>query len=294
MFGEGWVNPDNPLKPVVERDLTGLHTDMSNDAYHAHTDWLSSTQLKAALPEHYKTGGSQEALDFGTLVHTVVLEPDNLDGYVVLDAAAIAGDNPKTGRPYDNPVMTAKYKAAKAEAEADGRVVVAREDWDKAHAMRDAITRHETANRLLYVEEGRAELSAFAVDEDGVRVKARFDRLIAGAAVDLKTTRSKPGEDALARTVVDYGYDLSAVHYLAVADLLGLDATAFAFVFVSKEEPHRVTVADLDEHLLARGRTLRARAIERHLNPAVDAYQGATGFLTLPAPKWAQIREDIA
>ena len=273
---------------------SGLHADITNDDYHADTEWLSSSVLKRYLPEHYKPGGSQDALDFGTLFHTVVLEPNNLAGYVVLDAAAIAGDNPKTGRPYDSPTMTAKYKAAVAEAAQDGRTVVAQADWDKAHAMRDAVAKHETAARLLFSEDGASEVSAFAVDEDGVRHKARFDRHIPGVIVDLKSTSGKPGKDSIARAVVDYGYDLSASHYLAVAELLGLDVQAFAFVFVGKEEPHHVTVCDLDEAFLARGRALRDKALRRHLDPAEPRYEGADGFLTIPAPPWAIIREDIS
>lgn len=272
----------------------GIVPDLPNDAYHAITDWWSSTQLKAALPEHYKTGGSQEALDFGTLVHTVVLEPDDLGGYVVLDAHKIAGDNPKTGRPYDAPHMTARFKAAVAEAQADGHTVVAAEDWDRAHAMRDAIAKHETAARLLFSEDGASEESAFAVDANGVQHKARFDRRIPGAIIDLKTTSAQPGADSLARTVVSYGYETSAAHYLAVAELLGLDVQGFGWVFVTKTEPYRVTVADVDEAFLARGRALRDRAIRRLTDPSQPPYEGATGFLTLACPRWAELYEETA
>ena len=274
--------------------LPGVREDLSNEAYHALTDWYSSSQLKAALPEHYKPGGSQDALDFGTLVHTVVLEPDNLGHYVVLDANKIAGDNPKTGKPYDAPHMTARFKAAVAEAQQDGHTVVAADAWERAHRMRDAVAKHETAARLLLSDDGRSEVSAFAVDENGVQHKARFDRHIPGVIVDLKSTSGKPGRDSLARSVIDYGYDLSAAHYLAVAELLGLDVQAFAFVFVGKEPPHHVTVCDLDEAFLERGRALRAKALRRHTDPTEPAYEGASGFLTIDAPGWALIREDVA
>lgn len=272
----------------------GLIDHLPNDDYHAATDWLSSTQIKKLLPENYKAAPpSSDALAFGTLFHTCVLEPENLAGYVVLDAAAIAGDNPKTGKPYDAPHMTARYKAAVAEAEADGHTVVTQEAWDKAHAMRDAIAAHDTAPRLLFEDAGRNELSAFAIDENGLKVKARFDRLVPGIGVDLKSTSGRPGRDSIARTVVDFGYDLQAAHYLAVADLLGLDMQAFAFVLVTKDEPYRVTVCDLDDSFLHRGRALRAKALERLTNPTADAYEGASGFLTVEAPSWA-LRENAS
>lgn len=277
---------------MIAPDFHGILDDLGNAEYHAEAAHLSSSQLKALLPEHYKPAPpSSDALTFGTLFHTVVLEPDNLAGYVVLDAAKIAGDNPKTGRPYDAPQMTAKFRAAAAEAEADGRTVVTQEDWDRAHAMRDAVAAHDVANRLLFEEDGRAELSCFAVDDNGIGHKARFDRLITGAGIDLKSTSGRPGEDAIARTVVDFGYDVSAAHYLEVANLLGLDVQAFAFVVVSKAEPYHVTVCDLDESFLARGRALRAKALRRHTDPAEPRYPGATGYLTVACPRWAQVEE---
>lgn len=272
----------------------GLHIDMSNDDYHADTDYLSSSALKRQLPEHYKTGGSQDALDFGTLFHTVVLEPDNLAGYTVLDAAAIAGNNPKTGKPYDAPHMTSKFKAAVAEAAEDGRTVVSQEDWDRAHAMRQAVIDHADAKALLVDGDGTYEESAFATDEKGIKLKARFDRRIPGAIIDLKSTAAKPGASSLSRAVVDYGYDLSAAHYLEVARLLELDADTFWFVFVGKEAPHRVTVANLDDTFINRGRTLRDLAIDRLTDPLTPPYEGSAKPLTLVAPGWAHVASPLA
>ena len=267
----------------------GLRHDLTNDDYHAVTDWFSSSQLKAALPEHYKAGGSQEALDFGTLFHTAVLEPDDLAEYVALDAEKIGLK--ADGTPAANPTMTSAWKRAVAEAEGDGKKVIAQADLDRALLMADAVRAHPTAAQLLFGDSGTNEESAFAVDDEGIQHKARFDRRIPGAIVDLKSTSAKPGRHSLTRACIDYGYDLSAAHYLAVADLLGLDCPAFALVFVDKSERPRVTVAEVDGSLLARGAELRRRAIERLTNPDAPRYEGADGFLTLTAPRWAELGE---
>lgn len=264
----------------------GLVLDLANDDYHAQTDWLSSSYLKSLLPEHYKQGGSQEALDFGTLVHTAVLEPDNLSEYVALDAATIGVKS--DGTPAANPTMTTAWKRAVAEAEQCGKTVIAQTDLDRALAMRAAVEAHPVAAKLIYGE-GQVEESAF-VEIDGVPCRARFDKRIPGAIIDLKSTSTKPGADAIGRAVIDYGYDLSAAHYLAVAEALDLEAPAFALVFVAKARPWHVTVAELDSAFLERGRALRAKAIARHYKRA-DAYEGATGYLTLPCPRWAELQE---
>lgn len=265
----------------------GVYTTLSNEAYHAHDDWASSSMLKKLLPEHYTQGGSQEALDFGTLFHTAVLEPDNLSEYEPLDAAKIGVKS--DGTPAQNPLMTVAWKRAVAEAEADGKRVVAQSDLDRAHAMREAVSRHETARKLILDTEGHIEESAFAV-VDGVQCRARFDKRIPGAILDLKSTSAKPGKKAIERAIIDYGYELSAAHYVVVARELGLDVQGFGLVFVAKTEPYRVTVVDLDESFLERGRALRALAVSRLLR-ATDAYEGASGFLTLECPPWARLEE---
>ncbi|HWU20933.1 MAG TPA: PD-(D/E)XK nuclease-like domain-containing protein [Nocardioides sp.] len=265
----------------------GLHFDLPNDDYHALTDWWSSTQLKRALPELYDEGSmSQAALDFGTLVHSVVLEPDNLSQYVAADAAVIGlkADGTKA----DNPTSTKAWKLFVAESESDGKVIVTQDDWERAHRMRDAILAHGEAAELLFSGDGLSEVSAFCTDEDGIQHKARFDRLVPDSVIDLKTTGSRPGEDSLTRTVIGFLYDLSASHYLDVADLLDLDVERFTWVFVGKTEPYRVTVADASKEFIERGRTLRDRALNRLCGDA-EPYEGATGRLTLTPPPWARL-----
>lgn len=270
---------------MIPDDFAGLVPDLNNDAYHADTRWQSSTQLKRYLPELYRQGGSQEALDFGSLFHAVVLEPGRVDlDYVALDAEKIGLK--ADGTVASNPTMTAAWKRAVAEAEQDGKTVVAQQDLARAIAMCNAVADHDVASSLLFSADGRSELSAFATDEHGIRHKARFDRLIPGAIVDLKSTAAKPGVRSLTNTVIDYGYDLSAAHYVTVAELLGLDVQAFTLVFVGKEPPYRVTVCDLDDMFIARGRALRAQALERAHRKA-EPYEGATGRFTLLCPEWA-------
>lgn len=262
----------------------GLHPGMSNDAYHAEAEHLSSTRLKKALPEHYRPAPTDSAaLVFGSLVHEVVLEPETLARYVPLDAATIGVK--ADGTPAQVPTMTGAWKRAVAEVEQDGRTVVDVASWDKAHRMADAIAAHPEARSLLLAGEGRNELSMFAQDR-GVGVKCRWDRLLPGVGVDLKTTAANPGARSLERTVVAYGYDVSAAHYLAVAGLCGVPVDDFVLVFVGKSEPHHVTVAPLSEDFIERGRALREIALDR-IAGRVEPYEGATGRITLYPPLWS-------
>ena len=264
--------------------MNGIRT-LSNEDYHAETEHLSSTRLKKALPEHYRDSDlNTAAIEFGTLVHSVVLEPETLDRYTVLDAAKIGVKS--DGTPAQNPTMTAAWKRAVAEASEAGLTVVAQADWEKAHRMAEAVRAHPEARDLLHSTEGQSEVSAFATDENGVKVKARFDRLIPGAIVDLKTTNARAGAASLRKVVANFLYDLSAYHYLEVARLCELDADTFWLVFVSKDDKPLVTVADLSDAFLERGRDLRSLAIDR-INGSAEPYEGSTGRLTLHPPGWA-------
>lgn len=283
------IDADNEEPPEPELIKEGLHFDLDNEDYHSLTNWFSSTQLKRALPEHYKEGGSQEALDFGTLVHTVILEPDYADRYLPTDPFEVGVK--KDGSRATNPTNTDAWRRFVTEAEEFGREIIPVDWWDRAHRMRDAVLAHGEARELLFSDDGESEVSAFARDSTGVRHKARFDRLIPDAAVDLKTTSAQPGEYNLTKTVIAYGYETSAAHYLAVADLLKLDVQTFTLVFVGKSEPYRVTVCDLDSVFLRRGRDLRALALDRLLRKA-EPYEGSTGRLLLTCPIWA-LPEDI-
>lgn len=267
-------------------DVTpGLHPGLTNNAYHALTNWWGSTQLKTYLPEHYKPfTGNSDALNFGSLVHTLALEPALMSQYVALDAATIGVK--ADGTPAANPMMTAAWKRHATEIEADGYTVIAKTDLDRATAMVDAIHDHPEAHALLFSDDGKSEESAFWVDDQGIQHKARFDRRIPGAIVDLKTTSAQPGAHSLERAVITYGYEVAAAHYLTVAEGLGLDADTFLHIWVTKTYPYRVTVTELDYFFLQRGHTLRQLALDRATS-AIDPYEGATGRLLLTPPAWA-------
>lgn len=273
-------------------DLTpGLQPGLSMRDYHAHDAWHSSTQLKALLPETYKPfTGVSAAMSFGTLVHTLALEPENAANVVPLDPAEVGVK--ANGEPALEPTKTAAWKKRVTDVEAAGKHVVTQDAWDRAVAMVDAIHDHPEAGPLIFGDNGANEESAFWVDDAGIRHKARFDRRIPGAIVDIKTTAAQPGSHSLGKQIINYGYELSAAHYLAVAEGLGLDVTDFLHVWVEKVEPYRVTVTELDDYFLARGRSLRELALQRAAG-LVEPYEGATGRLLLTPPLWAAVEEDL-
>ena len=79
--------------------------------------------------------------------------------------------------------------------------------------------------------------------ETGAMLRCRFDLAPeAGAwAWDVKTT-SADGPDAFDGSFGEFGYAVTAAHYLRVAALVGLPFRAMAYACVSTDEPHEVWV----------------------------------------------------
>lgn len=252
----------------------GVYTDLSGEEYHQARDWVSTGLLKSRLPEHYKKSStvSRDALDFGIAFHTTILG---------------------VGEPVV-PVVASSWRGKDAQTDRDtvyasGGIPLLASELPRLDAMRDAVEAHTEAYSLLFGQTGSPEVSVFA-EVDGVPSKCRFDRLLDGVGVDVKTTTAKPSQHELTRAVISYGYDLQAVHYMAVAAAAGIELDTFAFVMVGKDEPHHVTVCYLDEAFMARGAVLRDLALQRWLHSGmVDAYPGQTGPLTLNLPRWAAL-----
>lgn len=263
-------------------------------AYHADTTSLSASSAKTLLGKRPPT--PSDALRHGTLVHTIILEPDRLDRYKVLDAHAIAGNNPKTGKPYDSPTVTSKFKAAVAEAAEQGLIVVSQDDWDAAHAEAQAVMDHPEAGRLLAAA-SEVEVSAYADHPTGARVRARFDLIGPGFIADIKTTRDANPDD-FGKTVHSLSYHVSAANYLDIANANGLDVSEFILICVEKEPTpggaYRVAVMDLTERAIQRGRELMHEACERWLalDKRVDLPSYGEGRHTIDLPPWAYPRDE--
>lgn len=255
----------------------GIYEGLANNEYHAQTDWVSSTQIKRHLPEWYKPSENTAAKDFGSHLHGLVL--GSPEPFIVVEAASWTGK---------------AAKDAQEAAWADGKLALLEKEVPVIAAMAVAVENHDEACRLLHDLPGRNELSIFALDHRGIPMKARLDRLADDdglqTGIDLKSFSGKPGSYSIAKAVIDWGYDVQQDHYWDVAGAGGIILDRFKFVFVAKEPPHYVTVAELDQGFQVRGQRLREIGIDRMLNPEmVPAYEGATGDVLVEMPRWARV-----
>jgi hypothetical protein len=222
------------------------------DEYHANAaDYLSSHQLadfrKSPLLYHRKRCGliadhDRPAYVLGRAAHTLILEGRN-----TFDTQYAVGGptNPKTGNPYGP-----NTKAFAAWADAEGKPVLAREQFDLLLRMQMGVVRNELATQLIC--DGEAE-GVVRVPYCDIDCQIRIDWLNPQRGiVDLKTCDDLTWFEADARR---FGYVHQMAFYRAVlAQVISRQLPVY-FLAVEKKEPFRCgvwqvapDVLDIAEH----------------------------------------------
>lgn len=190
---------------------------------------------------------------FGTAAHALLLEPERFDDLYVEDEDAPADYltsrdviregltragaylPPKTA-PREEYVMAAKRAGLKVIEDwkvdfivhAAGRTVLSKR-WMAQLRMIDHIVRAKRADlggKSIFEQNltgGYPEVTVIW-DEDGVRMKARFDYMRTMGVIDVKTYQcpdDKPPVSHFLGQVATYAYDLQAAHYLRAWEELG-------------------------------------------------------------------------
>lgn len=216
---------------------------------------LSSSGAKTILksPAHYiwerANRVEKTAYDVGHAVHSAVLG---------VGAEIVQLDFPDW--------RTKAAQTAKEDVYAQGKTPLLAKDYEPIKAMSESILAHPIARTLLE-RPGKAEQSLFAQDpESGVWLRARIDYLPDASdeqtiIVDLKTSVSADPRD-FSRSAAEYGYDIQAVWYESLLNLVRESDTSFRFVVVEKSAPYLVSVVELDAEYAQIGRSRMRRAID--------------------------------
>jgi hypothetical protein len=210
---------------------------------------LSSSTIKTMLErtprhawcDHPKLGNmradkSSDAFTIGTAAHKLILGAGA--EFCVIDAADW---------------RTKDAQAQRDQARADGLTPILREQHDKAQHIA-AWSRGELNQLPLVADafaDGLPELVAIWREGD-IWCRSMMDLAPTAADAegwwtiyDLKTTSGALDANALARNMINFGYDIQAAHYTrGLQALLGDDARVrFRFLFVESDSPYSATVA---------------------------------------------------
>ena len=215
----------------------------TNEVYHASGAWgstLVSTFLSSPRLAHAMRTGTYKrpetpAMRLGSRFHAL------------MDPKSNFAQTHRCGPDADR--RTKEWKAAEAEAVAQGITLVAPDDWNDLHRMRDSVFANPIAASLL----GGAEQEiGFRRKHGPIQVQCRADILHRwDHMADLKTTTDL---DEFASSVVNYGYHRQAAWYRwGVAEECG-KTLPFSFIVVEKKEPlYRCRVIDLTPEFVAIG-----------------------------------------
>lgn len=250
---------------------------MDDREYHA-LPRLSASGAKTLLksPARYRherehPAKPSAAMEFGTMFHALVLEPDVFAARYAL------------GPQVDRRTKDGKAAAEQWAADNAGRIAVTVDDWERVHAMARAV---EVSGAGDLMTGGRMELPVLW-ERDGAGLKAKLDCLTERAIIDLKTT-SAEDEDGLQRAAWQYGYHVSAAAYQEAAKVLTGEELPKVFVFVSSAAPHDVVIMEAGDEFLARGRALWDRAVRTYAACVEwDDWPGISASGKLQPPRWA-------
>jgi len=258
MSSAALVMTQDYIQEKMPRQALGLFSGISNKAYH-NSPGISSSQLKdyihaPKIHRAYQTGElvfkTTPAMELGTTVHTLVLEPENFDKEFAIRQKV-------DGR-------TNAGKAYKVEFEADnaGKLIIDAEEFDTAQRIRDAILNHPEV-RLIFAE-GEAESSGYYLDENDERETGTFqlcryrpDWRREDGLFDVKTCRDASPVGFM-HQINNLGYHISAAHYIEGDRILkNTDHRQFTFIAAETEPPYLVAVYILSERSLQLGEHLR-------------------------------------
>lgn len=273
-------------KPGVDADSV-LFPKLPASIYHADRDALSCSMLKPLLtsPAHFQASltaapSSNAALDFGSLVHLLLLEPECIAQEVAV--------YPGVGHGRDS-----AYKAFLAAN--SHRLAVDEPTFADARRLAQKVGNSRFRGRKLihFLEESMTECSLYFTEPaTGLRLRVRFDAYHPEFSFDLKTTRRRDSS-GFAGDAVDFGYDLQAFLYSTARRAFEGTATLAPFVFISAEtsRPNSVCTHLAGESFLENGAAKLQECLATYQAcMLVEHWPDLSCHTTLEIAHWQQYR----
>lgn len=270
--------------------------DLDPALYHADRGALSSTGLRKLIksPAKFKSYWQGElsdevtdAMHFGTLAHTAILEPKRfMEGYQLIPE--FWGYTAKGERTTSRNCKEVKDKEAMFYATLPkGTIAVEQEEYNNLTGMMGAILDHKDA--CVALTNGKPELSGWYVDkETGLlcRIRPDFLHFNGRTLVDVKTTKDCEAF-SFARDIYSHGYHIQLAMYAAGCEAItGVKVKFPTIIAIEKQPPFEVAVYVLDDAAMDLGEAMYRRGLRR-LKEALTTgvwpkYQSQAQNISLP------------
>lgn len=201
---------------------------------------LRESPLHLRYKDLFPIGG--DAVRLGSIVHKMVLEPDDFDNVYVIEDFEGADLNKNSKA----------YKEARSAwvASVGDREIVPIDQLETATKMARNV--NAIAGGLL---SGGVAEHAFFAEIDGVKCKCKADYYRPGERVvfDLKTTKSIKD---FQKSILEYNYHTQSAFYSDVMSESGHAVDRFVFIIVETAAPHMVTVREMRSDSIEEGRAV--------------------------------------
>ena len=288
----------------------GIHL-ISNNEYHSSQGVSRSALWKLKRsPAHYwheylnpnfvKSNPTPDMV-LGSLVHTLVLEPEKFDEEYAIKP--VAQPLPPVVRLKD--VGRELFDKIKAEREivscaneleldvfnttSEGKTIVSLETYEQAQDMARAVLNDDVAKSLL--DGANVEHSIYWTHEHtGLQVKCRPDCFLGSVVTDLKTTRDASFK-AFQSDAYRGGYFLQAGMMYKGLQSIGITMEKFVFMCVEKTAPYATATYILDDEAIDYGVNLFDELMGKLKECCDQDRWPAYSMQTLHVPNWAKYDE---
>ena len=241
----------------------------------------SKRTYKAAFIDKTLTRKQTPAMQLGSLVHAIVLEPQRMDKLYVVSEK------------HDRRTTAGKAAHAAFAESAGDREIVDADTMVKAADIAHAVTSNKAALVLLDCD-GIVEQPMFwECPITGMKCRSKPDFRIPRLIVDLKTTQDATPQ-GFANAAARFGYARQAAWYRWGYELCAGGPCRFIFIAVSTNEPYEVGLYELSDWDIERSRLQNAKDLaELSRCYLEDDWEGEheRGIVKLQLPKWVEYED---
>lgn len=244
--------------------------------------WHGAKSMRHLLHAMQHLSISSPAMDLGSAVHTLTLEPDKfLSEFAVM---------PKCdGRTKEGKALKQAFAAASV-----GKIVLDEETHAVAKEMSLSLLAIEELVDILTTPGGMAEPGIQWTDpHTGLLCKCRPDFLLSDldppVVLDLKTTRDA-SEKGFQSAIATFGYHVQAAMYSDAVEILTGNRPVFLFFAVESAEPYPTSYGYLDDAALRIGRDKYVSLLEQYKVCLDEGYFPGypAEFQKWSLPRWAE------
>jgi len=260
-------------------------------------------------PDHYKNGEpfvETPEVIFGRMYHCFVFQPEKFEKeYFVFDEqtaidAMIARANAE-GRDIQKPRATKEYKEwyEGQLKQAEGKVMIDREQYEKLRAMKNKLLQHPYANILIskgIPEQGIIGELETAAGKIGIKLIPDLRNDNKHICIELKTTARASKED-FPKEAANYNYHIQSALYADMLELFYKDNRPVKFIFIAQEKrlPYAFNIFESTPQFNGQGRYEYEMLLQLYKycmdNDYWPGYQvfcpNKYGILDLDLPRWA-------